>query len=152
MTGRPGAKDRSSVAITNDGIGHLDRAKCENDRVNLSELRNEQRFISIMQGANRANVSFYPVGPGGFSDSYRSLTSGPGRVLGMMADITDGYAIIHPAELESGLRRIVADGARTIWWAITRTQARWKVHKITVRVSGPGFQGARGVVTLRSSY
>ena len=148
LTGRPGTKDRSTVAITNDGIGYVDRAKCENDRLNLAELRNEQRFISIMQGANRANVSFYPVGPGGFSDSYRSLTSGPGRVLGMMADITDGYAIIHPAELESGLRRIVADlSSYYLVGYYSNAKPDGKFHKITVRVKRPNVQ-----VRARSGY
>ena len=52
---------------------------------------------TIMQGANRANVSFYPVDPGRlFSGRIRSM-SNRRRSLEMMADITDGQAIMQTA-------------------------------------------------------
>ena len=148
LTGRPGANDRSTVAVTNDGIGYVDRGKCEVDRYMLSELNNEQRLVQIMRGANRANVSFYPVGPGGFTDTYRSLMSGPARALGMMADITDGYATIQPAMLETGLRRIVDDLSNYyLVGYYSNAKPDGKYHTITVRVKRPSVQ-----VRARSGY
>ena len=107
-TGQPTVKDPSSVTISSDGVGTVDRAACEVDRLSLSELRNENRLIEIMQGANRANVSFYPVGPGALSAAYVP-PGGRRRSLDLMADITDGHAIVEPLFMEAGLRRIVDD-------------------------------------------
>ena len=76
-------------------------------------------------GANRANVSFYPIGPGGFADAYRSIMTGPARALGMMADITDGHAVVraapdgvgHPPHRRRPQRVLPSSG-------ITRTRSR----------------------------
>ena len=73
----------------------------------LSELSHEQRFITMMQAANRANVSFYPVDPGRLFSGQHSLDSN--RALEMMVSITDGLRISETALFESGLRRIVDD-------------------------------------------
>ena len=77
-----GSEDRAAEGgsivrdeISSEGIGTVDRASCEIDRLMLAEIKNEQRFIEIMQGANRANVSFYPIGPGGFSATYAPMSS-----------------------------------------------------------------------------
>jgi VWFA-related protein len=146
-TGRPTVKDPSSVTISSDGVGTLDRASCEVDRFALSELNNEERFTRLMQGANRANVSFYPVGPGGFSESYSPL-SARRRSLQMMADITDGRAVLEPVSMETGLRRMVDDLSSYYlvgYYSDAKPDGRF--HRITVRVKRPGVQ-----VRARSGY
>ena len=146
-TGRPTVKDPSSVTISSDGVGTLDRAACEVDRYTLAELRNEPRFMEIMQGANRANVSFYPIGPGGFSATYAPL-GGRRRSLEMMADITDGQAIVQPAYMETGIRRIVDDlSSYYLVGYYSNAKADGKFHNITVRVKRSGVQ-----VRARAGY
>ena len=146
-TGRPTVKDPSSVTLSSDGVGTVDRAACEVDRNALAELRNEPRFMEIMQGANRANVSFYPIGPGGFSAAYAPL-GGRRRSLEMMADITDGQAIVQPAYMETGIRRIVDDlSSYYLVGYYSNAKADGKFHKITVRVKRSGVQ-----VRARAGY
>jgi VWFA-related protein len=146
-TGRPTVKDPSSVTISNDGIGTVDRAACEVDRYALAELRNEKRLTDLMQEANRANVSFYPIGPGGFSAAYAPL-GGRRRSLELMADITDGQAIVQPAYMETGIRRIVDDLSNYYLVGYYSTaEPDGKFHKITVRVKRPGV-----AVRARSGY
>ena len=147
-TGRPGATDTSTTVVTNDGLGTLDRGRCENDRQMLAEIHSEQRLVSILRGANRANVSFYPIGPGGFADAYRSITTGPARALGMLADITDGQAVVQPHLMESGIRRIVDDlSAYYLLGYYSNAKPDGRFHNIAVRIKRPGVR-----VRARSGY
>ena len=54
----------AGTMISNDGIVSIGLPKCENDRHDAVRAQPRQRFITMMQSANRANVSFYPVDPG----------------------------------------------------------------------------------------
>lgn len=149
-TGRPVIRDPSSATISsvsNDGLGTVDRAACETDRTALSELNDEQRLIELMQAANRANVSFYPVVPGAFSAAYSSVT-GRCRALSMMADISDGRAILPPTSLETGLRHIVDDlSSYYLVGYYSNAKPDGRFHRITVRVKRPGVQ-----VRARTGY
>lgn len=147
-TGRPGLEPpTSSTSITSDGTGTVDRAKCEIDRYALSELANEDRFIRLMQAANRANVSFYPVGPGGFSKTY-SLLSAQRQSLQMMADISDGLAILQPSYMETSFRRMIDDlSSYYLAGYYSNVKPDGRFHRITVRAKRPGVQ-----VRARSGY
>ena len=146
-TGRPRVKDPSSATISSDGVGTVDRASCEVDRNALAELNNEPRFVQLMQAANRANVSFYPVGPGGFSEAYAPLNARK-QSLQMMADITDGRAILQPVSLETGFRRMVDDlSSYYLVGYYSNAKPDGRFHRITVRVKRPGVQ-----VRARSGY
>jgi hypothetical protein len=149
-TGRPTADapgDATSITASSDGSGTVDMNKCESDRVALAALDHNQRFISLMQRANRANVSFYPVGPGGFSAAYRPLNARR-RSLEMMAEITDGHAINQPAYMERGLRRIVDDLSSYYLLAYySNAKPDGRFHRVTVRVKRPGVQ-----VRARAGY
>ena len=132
--------------ITNDGVQEFDMSKCENDRLMLSELNHEHRFITMMQMANRANVSFYPVDPERLFSGQHSLRSND--ALEMMVSITDGLRISETAMFESGLRRMVDDlGNYYLLGYYSPAQADGNFHKITVRVKRPGVR-----VRARAGY
>ncbi len=150
-TGRPSARDRSSGTMTSDGTGTNDRSLCESDRIALSALTNEHRFVEIMQSANRANISFYPVGPGGFSQTYRPLGARM-RSLRLMADTTDGMAIVQPSGLESGLRRVVDDlNSYYLLGYYSDAKPDGRYRRISVRTTRPGVQirARRGYLAAR---
>jgi len=120
--------------------------KCENDRMMLSELSHNNRFITMMQSANRANVSFYPVDPGRLFSGTHTLTDN--HALELMVSITDGLRISETALFESGLRRIVDDLSNYYLLGYYSTaDADGKFHNITVRVRRPGVQ-----VRARAGY
>jgi VWFA-related protein len=146
-TGRIAPRDPApGTMITSDGVFEYDLSKCENDRVMLSELNHSQRFITMMQAANRANVSFYPVDPGRLFSGQHSLDTN--RALEMMVSITDGLRISETALFEAGLRRIVDDlGNYYLLGYYSPAHADGKFHKITVRVKRPGVN-----VRARSGY
>jgi hypothetical protein len=103
--------------------------------------------MSIMQSANRSNVSFYPIGPSGFSAGVSPLTPRR-RSLQTMADMTDGLAVVEPSFLEAGIKRVGDDLSSYYlagYYSAAKTDGRY--HKITVRVKRPGVQ-----VRARAGY
>ena len=128
--------------ISNDGISEFGLPKCENDRMMLSELSHNNRFITMMQSANRANVSFYPVDPDRLFSGTHTLMDN--HALELMVSITDGLRISESALFESGLRRIVDDLSNYYLLGYYSTaDADGKFHKISVRVKRPRRTGAR---------
>ncbi len=123
-TGKPTFNpDPNTTTVSNDGVGSVDRMGCEADRTALSEIDDEPRLIRLMQSANRANVSFYPVAPGRFGAMYTPVNARD-RSLRMLADITDGRAVLQPQDLDAGLRRVVEDlKLGTTCLATTRTRS-----------------------------
>jgi VWFA-related protein len=146
-TGRIAPRDPASgTMVTNDGVFEFNLATCENDRLMLSELSHDDRFITMMQAANRANVSFYPVDPGRLFSGQQTLDGN--RALETMISITDGLRISETALFESGLRRIVDDLSNYYllgYYSPAKVDGRF--HKITVRVKRPGIK-----VRARAGY
>ena len=147
LTGRIAPRDPGAgTMISNDGISEFGLPKCENDRMMLSELSHNNRFITMMQSANRANVSFYPVDPDRLFSGTHTLMDN--HALELMVSITDGLRISESALFESGLRRIVDDLSNYYLLGYYSTaDADGKFHKITVRVKRPGVQ-----VRARAGY
>ena len=138
-TGKPTTANRLPMS--------LDRQHCETARAALASLEDEERFKRIMQSANRGNVSFYPIGPGGFSATYEPM-SAQNRSLHMRADLTDGTAIVRPTEMDNGLRRMIADlSSYYLAGYYSTAKPDGKFHRITVRVKRPGID-----VRARSGY
>jgi VWFA-related protein len=163
-TGRLGTIDRANIP------GVVDQRKCEQERLSMSMLRNEQRFHDILNQANAGNTSFYPVDPRGlvvFDEHIVPLSPSPGawskpvdlaedsrrlttriNSLRTMAEVTDGIAVVQTGDLSAGMRRIVEDLSSYYLLGYYSTRdLDGKFHKITVRVKRPGVQ-----VRARSGY
>src|SRR3954470_9763342 len=94
---------------------------CERDRIELGMLDDEPEFRHLLDEANGANTSFYPVDPRRLVvfdepiDKMASLPIDAARVrarltsLQMLAENTDGLAIVNSNNLAAGMKRIVDD-------------------------------------------
>lgn len=129
---------------------------CERERSMLAYADHAHQFQQLLQRANRANVSFYPIDARGLVVFDEPL--GPGRPLGIAADqgrlqsrqqalrtlaeVTDGFAIINTNNLEPALARIVTDtGAYyLLGYYSTNTRLDGRFRKLTVRVKRPGAE------------
>ena len=134
---------------------------CERERSLLAYSDHRAQFEALIQRANRANVSFYPIdfrGLVAFDEPINSsralITHGPnaapsadaGRLttrhegLRVLAVNTDGHAIVNTGSLERDLERIVQDTAAyyLIGYYSTNTKLDGKFRRLTVRVKRSG--------------
>src|SRR5687767_3570037 len=161
-TGRLGVIDKNATEV-------FDRRRCEQERQNLSRLRNDMRFYEILRMANTGNVSFYPVDPRGlavFDEDIAPISPSGGFRKGVgihddsqrlkarneslrtLADATDGLAVVQAGDLAAGMRRVAADLSSYYLIGYYSTQELdGKFHKLTVRVKRPGVR-----VRARTGY
>lgn len=136
--------------------------KCNIDRMQLAQLDDDQLFRDILDEANRANASFYPIDPRGLAafdtplmrqdvpgvpPPVTSLTvdhamlAGRLNSLRTLAEATDGLAIVNSNDLAGGLTRVVDDLSSYYLLGYYSTgKLDGKFHSITVRVKRPGVQ------------
>jgi VWFA-related protein len=113
---------------------------------------------SVTELANRYNTAIYAVDPRGLAPFEFDLsTQGQANVsltkdramlentldtLRVLADETDGRAIVNSNDLDRGLRQIVRDTSAyyLLGYTSTLSQPDGKFHKINVRLKRPGLQ------------
>jgi len=129
---------------------------CDTERMGLAQMDNEVYFRTILEDANRANVSFYPVDPRGLAawDAPLGPEKPPtmlqdqanlrGRHESMrnMASATDGLAVMSSNDLNVGLQRIADDltSYYLLGYYSTNPKLDGRFRKITVRVRRPGVE------------
>jgi VWFA-related protein len=152
--GRPTTKPVPSNTAQSDSCGI--------DRTNLAQIDNDREFHNILEEANRANASFYPIDPRGLAvfdtPIMRTDVPGPpppvvppsidramltGRLTSLrtLAENTDGLAIVDSNDLAKGLRRVVDDlSSYYLLGYYSNGPLDGKFHSINVRVKRPGVQ------------
>lgn len=128
---------------------------CSADRMTLATLDDPKYFRDLLQDANRANASYYPVNAGGlqvFADSFgpssRDVSASMAEVrsrvstLRELAENTDGLAIVDTNDLDGGMRRIVDDLSSyyLLGYYSSNSKQDGGYRRITVRVKRPGVQ------------
>ena len=146
----------------------VDWQQCEADRLQLAYLDHSRDFLDILNDANRANVSFYPVDPRGLAVFDQPIDYQPagaprgadqaqvGRTEGVVGDMarlrgrletletaasaTDGLAMTRSNDLTASLARVVADLSDyyLIGYASTNSKTDGSFRRIDVRVKRPG--------------
>lgn len=134
----------------------LNNTMCDSDRMMLSGLDDWQRFRDIMDEANRANASFYPIEPRGLvvfdtdlgpnapisiSDDFAMLQGRHDSLL-TLAGNTDGVAVINSNDIDKGLKRVVSDLSSYYLLGYTSTNSKFdgRFRAIKVRVKRPGVE------------
>jgi len=133
--------------------------RCESARASLSMLRSEPRFREILDRANRTNTTFYPIDPRGavvFDEDIvpaagvganlpislaedRARQSERRTALLMMAEQTDGLAVVNTNGIDAALQRINDDLSAYYLLGFYSTQKQdGKFHKLSVRVTRKG--------------
>ena len=136
---------------------------CERERSMLAYTDHRAQFDLLIQRANRANVSFYPIDFRGLVafdepiNSSRAVTThGPGAApsadtarlndrqdgLRVLAVNTDGHAILNSSDFDRDLERVLEDtGAYyLLGYYSTNTKLDGKYRRLTVRVKRPGVE------------
>jgi VWFA-related protein len=151
--------------VTTDPRFSGDLARCDSDRMSLASLDAANQFERLIQLANRANVSFYPIDPRGlpvFDTGIDAVRTGlppagqpivpPPSVdsanlrarqtsLRDLAVATDGVAVVNSNDLDAGLRRVTDDlSSYYLLSYYSSGKLDGKFHSIRVRVKRPGIQ------------
>ena len=139
------------------------RVECEADRRRLAMLDNSLHLRDLTENANRANVSFYPfhapevtVPEQGVSRAVPEIDHAAARLdsLRLLADATDGLAVLKRTAIEETLPRIVADASSyyLVTYRSTNTKLDGRFRTLAARVTRPGIKvrmrrGYRGLTT-----
>ena len=120
----------------------------------LAKTDMQSSLREIYNEANRNNVAIYALDPRGLatnefdineavsSDFDRSMLESTMDTLRLLADQTDGKAIVNRNDLDAGLRQIIRDssGYYLIGYSSADAPTDGKFHEIKVRVKRPGVQ------------
>jgi VWFA-related protein len=156
------ADPRSGRLTTGEPNSAASETKCDTDRMNLARIDNDRGFRELLDEANRANASFYPVDPRGLAvfDTPITRTDVPGppppmipltvdramlagrqSSLRTLAEATDGLAMVNSNDLTGGFKRVVDDLSSYYLLGYYATgKLDGKFHSITVRVKRPGVR------------
>jgi VWFA-related protein len=151
--------------VTSDPQFSGDLARCEGDRMSLASIDDSSHFETLIQLANRSNVSFYPIDPRGlpvWDTSIDQMRTGkppagqtilpPPSVDGAtlrarqtslrdLAFATDGMAVVNASDLDAGMRRITDDlSSYYLLSYYSSGKLDGKFHSIRVRIKRPGVQ------------
>jgi VWFA-related protein len=167
--------DPRTGRLTTEPSAEAPRAStCDADRLRLASLDHDARFRRILDQANRANVSFYPIDPRGvvpFDDDIfpvagvgqnpvlrpeeeRARLTERGTSLHVMAEQTDGIAVTSTSDFALGLRRMTTDlSAYYLLGYYSSGRLDGRFHAITVRATRPGVQirARRGYLAASSA-
>jgi VWFA-related protein len=161
--GDPGdSRERRAMPFMYSGL------TCDTDRQALATLDDRQAFQGVIDAANRANVSFYPldsrslsatttaggasapqdplrgagapVGGGGALAPRNAQLRTRTEPLRTLASETDGFAVLDPGDLDPGLKRAVDDltSYYLLGYASSNAKLDGTARSISVRVKRPG--------------
>jgi hypothetical protein len=147
-----GGKIRSRETVENEkGVSRYD---CDVDRMRLAQMDDDQYFRTIIEDANRANTTFYPIDPRGLAvfDSPIGPEKPPSIIVDLsylrkrndtlqnLAVATDGITLIGSNDLDSSLKRIADDltSYYLLGYNSTNTRLDGTYRRIDVKVKRPG--------------
>ncbi len=150
----PDGRLRSNPPNTRNG-SVASKSGCDGERMALASMDNERYFRELLDVANKANSSFYPIDPRGlpvFDDNLTAATPplSPGASqsllrnkldnLRTLADNTDGLAILNNNDLDKGLKRVSDDltSYYLLGYYSTNTKLDGGFRALKVRVKSPG--------------
>jgi VWFA-related protein len=144
---RSGRGDPPGIGVGSDGkltmgprnSGDADTLRMSAERSRLLSIDFDQRFRAILQRAREANVSFYTVRPGGLDMASSLLNQGTSN-LRVLADQTDGIAVLASNDLRAGLGKIADDLSSHYVLGYYTSNTRWdgRTRKLTVKLKATG--------------
>jgi hypothetical protein len=134
----------------------LNKSECDGDRAMLAMLDNDRYFRDILDEANYANVSFYPIDPRGLPavDNPIGPEAPPPLLVDQamlkhrietmrtMAENTDGLAVVNNNDLDRGMQRISDDltSYYLLGYSSSNSKLDGRFRSIKVRVKQPGIE------------
>lgn len=132
------------IGVTTTGkltLGGTDRGEpnavwCQTELQRLANIDFQERLRFLVREARQANVTFYPATPGGLTMAGARLNES----MRILAENTDGLAVVDTNDLGGGLKRIADDLAAYYVLGYYTTNTKWDgtIRKISVRLKPSG--------------
>jgi VWFA-related protein len=141
--GRPpriGASPEGTLTIGDDRrSGGANTTAMSAERSRLLSIDFSQRFRDLLRRARQGNVSFYTVRPGGLDPNVSMLDDGLSN-LQVLAEQTDGIAVLNTNDLRTGMTKIANDLSSHYVLGYYTSNSKWDggTRKITVRLKSTG--------------
>ena len=157
LHGKLTTKDPRNVAE-----GNLTKSECDADRLRLASMDNRKFFLDLMDDANFANVSFYPIDPRGLPafdnpigpeapppiNVDQAMLKQRIEVMRTMAENTDGLAVVNSNDLDTGMKRISDDLSSYYllgyYSSNSKLDGRFRSLKVKVKKPGIDVRARRG--------
>ena len=123
--------------------GEPDQMRLQAERQRLISIDFSQRFRDLLRSSREANVSFYTVRPGGLSVDSSMMREDISN-LQVLAEQTDGVAVLQSNDLRAGLGTVADDLSSHYVLGYYTNNTRWdgRPRKLTVKLK-PGGQTIR---------
>jgi VWFA-related protein len=130
--------DKGKPTLDDPRQGNVQMADCERDRLLLSRIDDESDFRLMLDAANRANVTFYPLDPRGLTT--QSSMNRRSDSLITLATATDGMALVNSNDFAPGLQRVADDLSSyyLLGYYSTNAKVDGSFRRIAVKVKRPG--------------
>jgi VWFA-related protein len=136
-----GVGNTGTLTMGSRNEGDPDRLRMNAERQRLISIDFDQRFRDLLRQARQANVSFYTVRPGGLDVNSSLMNNGTSN-LRVLADETDGIAVLASNDLRAGLGKVADDLSSHYVLGYYTNNTRWdgQPRKLTVRLKASGRQ------------
>jgi VWFA-related protein len=134
-----GVDPYGKLTMGSRNAGEVDRLRLTAERTRLLSIDFDFRFREILQRSRQANVAFYTVRPGGLDMSSSLFNSGVSN-LQVLAEQTDGLAVLGTNDLRAGLGKVADDLSSHYVLGYYTNNTRWdgRLRKLTVRLKATG--------------
>jgi VWFA-related protein len=119
--------------------GEPDRMRLQAEQQRLVSMDFFQRFRDLLRIARETNVSFYTIRPGGLGVDSSMMREDISN-LQVLAEQTDGIAVLQSNDLRAGLGKVADDLSSHYVLGYYTSNTRWdgRPRKITVRLKPSG--------------
>jgi VWFA-related protein len=134
-----GTSPDGQLTIGRRRAGEPDQQATNNERLRLISIDFDRRFRDLLVASRRANVAFYTVRPGGLDPSASMLDPNYSN-LQVLAEQTDGVAVMNMNDLRAGMAKIADDLSSHYVLGYYTGNTRWDggTRKLTVRLKSTG--------------
>jgi VWFA-related protein len=134
-----GVDDKGTLTLGSRNAADPDRLRMNAERSRLLAIDFDQRFRDLLRQARQANVSFYTVRPGGLDVNSSLMNNGTSNLM-VLAEQTDGIAVLASNDLRAGLAKVADDLSSHYVLGYYTNNTRWdgQTRKLTVRLKSSG--------------
>lgn len=134
-----GTSPEGTLTIGDRRAGEPNRTAMSAERARLVSIDFSRRFRDLLREARQRNVSFYTVRPGGLDPNVSMMDDGLSN-LQVLAEQTDGIAVINTNDMRKGMTAIANDLTSHYVLGYYTSNTKWDggTRKLTVRLKSTG--------------